>query len=227
MDIERMYEMIEKLSECAKCEFDKGIENVNTCEMSEVTDMLRDLSEAMYHRVLTETMLEADTDDIMEMFDRYGEDRRYYDHWRYKNGRFAPKGRGSYRRGYDAPPYYHMMPRYEMSIEDYKQHSPEYWRDYDKRNMNVMYYTDRDHLPEHGSEMPKNESRYDRAKRMYTETKNAHKSGSAEDKTITLREGEKMLNVIFDEISEMLQDASPEMRAMVKNKGIARMQQIQ
>lgn len=29
MDIKRMHEMIEKLSECAKCEIDKGIENID------------------------------------------------------------------------------------------------------------------------------------------------------------------------------------------------------
>ena len=48
MDVERMHDMIEKLSEVAKCEIDKGIENVDTCEMGQVVDMLKDLSEAMY-----------------------------------------------------------------------------------------------------------------------------------------------------------------------------------
>lgn len=213
MDIERMHEMIEKLSECAKCEFDNGIENVDTAEMSEVTDMLRDLSESMYYRVLTNSMLEADTDEIMDMFDRYGGDRRYYDTYRYKtSGRYAPKGKGSYvgRRGYEEPPYYHMTP------EMMKEHSPEYYRDMDKKH-GIMYYTEPTH----------EESRYDRAKRTYTEAKEAHKSGSAEDKQITMREAEKMLNVIFDEVDEMLQDATPEMRSMVKTKGLARMQKIQ
>ena len=30
MDVSRMHCMIEKLSECAKAEFDKGIENIDT-----------------------------------------------------------------------------------------------------------------------------------------------------------------------------------------------------
>ena len=47
MDIKRMHEMIEKLSESAECEFAKGIECVDTEEMGKVTDMLKDLAEAM------------------------------------------------------------------------------------------------------------------------------------------------------------------------------------
>lgn len=229
MDIMRMHEMIEKLSECAKCEFDKGVENIDAAEMSEVVDMLKDLSEAMYYRTLTVAMQESNTEEIMDMFDRYGEDRRYYDNYRYKtSGRFAPKGKGTYmpRRGYDEPPYYHMMP-YEMSVGDYKEHSPEYWRDFDRKS-GRLYYTEP--MTEKRGEMPReqmSESRYDRAKRMYTETKDMHKSGTAEDKAITLKEGEKMLNVIFDELEEIMQDASPEMRSMVKTKGLARMQKIQ
>lgn len=58
MDVSRMHCMIEKLSECAKAEFDKGIENIDTCEMGQVTDMLKDLAEAMYYRTLTNGMEE-------------------------------------------------------------------------------------------------------------------------------------------------------------------------
>ena len=36
MDVKRMHEMIEKLSECAKTQFDKGIDHVDTCEMGKV-----------------------------------------------------------------------------------------------------------------------------------------------------------------------------------------------
>lgn len=75
MDIERMHSMIEKLSETALSEFEKGMECVDTCEMGAVTDMLKDLAEAMYYRTLTTTMQKSDTEDVMAMLDRYG-DRR-------------------------------------------------------------------------------------------------------------------------------------------------------
>ena len=63
MDIKRMHCMIEKLSECAKSEMESGIENVDTCEMGKVVDMMKDLSEAMYYRTLTKEMDESDTED--------------------------------------------------------------------------------------------------------------------------------------------------------------------
>lgn len=91
MDVKRMHEMIEKLSECAKAQFDKGIDKVDTCEMGKVIDMMKDLSEAIYYRELTKTMQDYDPDEVMEMFERYGDGgKRFYDHYRYADGRFAP-----------------------------------------------------------------------------------------------------------------------------------------
>lgn len=97
MDVKRMHEMIEKLSECAKTQFEKGIDHVDTCEMGKVIDMMKDLSEAMYYRTLTKAMEDSDSDEVLEMFERYGDGgKRFYDHYRYSDGRFAPKG--PYRR---------------------------------------------------------------------------------------------------------------------------------
>lgn len=56
MDIERMHAIMETLSEYALHEFDKDIEYISTSEMSAVTDMMKDLSEAMYYRTVTEAM---------------------------------------------------------------------------------------------------------------------------------------------------------------------------
>lgn len=78
MDIERMHTMIEKLTENALAQFDNGIENVDTCEMAEVVDMMKDLSEAMYYRTLTKAMDSSDTEEVLTMLDRFG-DRRYYE----------------------------------------------------------------------------------------------------------------------------------------------------
>lgn len=96
MDIERMHNVIEKLSESVENEFNKGIECINTCEMKEAVDMLKDLSEAMYYRELTTTMQESDTEDVMAMFDRYG-DRKHY-----------------------KQPYYHMTPEMYRDMEEYR-----------------------------------------------------------------------------------------------------------
>lgn len=202
MDIMRMHEMIEKISECAKCEFDKGVENIDTAEMSEVTDMLKDLSEAMYYRVLTNSMLESDTEEIMDMFDRYGSDRRYYDHYHYKNGRFAPKGHGT-RRGYEEYPYYHMMP------DMYKEHDPEYWRDMDRKD-GRMYYTEPTHDGKDGRSW--------KSRRGYMETKELHKDNSPESKQHKMKELEKYMGELSTDITEMIVDASPEERSLLKQK---------
>ena len=167
MDIMRMHDMIEKLSECAKCEMDKGIENIDPCEMGQVTDMMKDLAEAMYYRTLMKSMEESSADETMEMFERLGDGRRFYDNYRYSNGRFAPKGRGT-RRGYDEPPYFHMTPEMYRGME--------HDRDID-RNYGRMYYTE-----PATSGMNMTESGYDKAKRHYTETKEMHKANTAEDK---------------------------------------------
>lgn len=201
MDIERMHDVIEKLSETVKCEFDKGIENVDTCEMKEAIDILKDLSEAMYYRTLTVAMDESGTEETMDMFDRYGEDRRFYDRYRYKNGRFAPKGRGTYHKGYSEPPYYRMTP------EMMKEHSPEYWRDKD-RDKGIMYYTEPIH----------EESRYDKARRMYTETRDKHRENTAEDKQHKMKSLEAYMKELSEDITELIGDMTQEERSLMKNK---------
>lgn len=100
--------------------------------MGQVTDMMKDLAEAMYYRTLMKAMEESSADETMEMFERYGDGRRYYDRYRYADGRFAPKGRGT-RRGYDEPPYWHMTPEMYREMEQD--------RDMD-RHSGRMYYTE-------------------------------------------------------------------------------------
>lgn len=200
MDVERMYCMIEKLAECAEKQFNAGIENVDTCEMGKVTDMLKDLAEAMYYRELTKAMQESDTEDIMEMFDRYGDGRRFYDHYRYGDGRFAPKGKGSYRRGYDEPPYWHMTPEMYRKMEDY--------RDYDRKD-GRMYYTE---------PMAMKESSYDRAKRNYTESRELHRANTPQDKEAKMKDLDGYFKEISSDLTELIGDMTPEERSMLKAK---------
>lgn len=129
MHIERIHKMIECLTEKALCELDKGIENVNTEEMGEAVDMIKDLCEAEYKAVIVKSMKKADEEEeeynkelLRALKDEYGEEggRRYYDEYRYmRTGRYAPKGKGTYvgRRGYEEPPYYHMYPERDMDRE--------------------------------------------------------------------------------------------------------------
>ena len=208
MHIERMHKMIECLTEKALCELEKGTENVDTCEMGQVVDMIKDLNEAEYKAVIVKAMKKADEEKeeydkmlLRELKEEYGEDagRRYYDHYRYADGRFAPKGRGTYRRGYEEPPYWHMTPE--------RYHDMEYRRDMDKEN-GRMYYT----------EPMYTESRYESAKRAYTESKELHKGNEPQDKEAKMRELEKYMKEMSDDLLNLMKGMSQEEMNMAKSK---------
>lgn len=210
MHIERMHKMIECLTEKALAELDKGIENVDTKEMGEVADMIKDLNEAEYRAVIVKSMKEADEErkeydkELLRVLkDEYGEEggRRYYDHYRYADGRFAPKRHGTYRRGYEEPPYYHMPVNYN---------DMEYMRDMDK-SRGKMYYSEP--IAPHVSE-----SNYDRAKRHYTETKEMHKGASTEDKEHKMKALDTYIRELSGDISELLNDMTPDERNLLRTK---------
>lgn len=209
MDVKRMHCMIEKLSECAKEEFEKGIECVDTDEMGKVTDMLKDLAEAMYYRTLTNSMEESSTEEVLSMFDRYG-DRRFYDHYRYADGRFAPKGRGT-RRGYTEPPYYFQTP--DMYHEWDSKSDAERGRDLDRMG-GRMYYTE------------PTMSGCDKAKRHYTESKEMHKGNSQSDKEQKMRDLEAYMKELSGDVTEILSDMTPEERTLLKAKMTTLLQKI-
>lgn len=106
--------MKEKLVSCAKHELDKGTECVDTKEMGDVVDMIKDLAEAeeklwkaCYYKQIVEAMHEEkEEEELMmklQMDDgESGSHRMGYDNWRYASGRFAPKGHGHFA-GYTMP----------------------------------------------------------------------------------------------------------------------------
>ena len=212
MDIKRMHDMIEKLSECAKSEFDKGIESVNTDEMGKVTDMLKDLAEAMYYRTLTNIMEEYDIEDVQGMLDR-----RFYDDYRYKTtGRYAPKGRGSYvgRRGYEEPPYMHMMNMEDLQDWD-SMSERERMRDLDRASRGRMYYTETEPIHKDGG---MRDSREGKAGRSYMETKEMHKGTTPQDKEANMHSLESYLKELSEDLTELLPYMIPEERQMAKTR---------
>lgn len=215
MDIKRMHDMIEKLSECAKSEFDKGIENVNTDEMGKVTDMLKDLAEAMYYRTLTNIMEESDVEDALGMLDR-----RFYDDYRYKTtGRYAPKGRGSYvgRRGYEEPPYMHMMNREDLQDWD-SMSERERMRDLDRASRGRMYYTETEPMRKDGGMRDSREGRAGMMRKGYMETKEMHKGSTPQDKEANMRSLEEYLKELSEDLTGLLSEMTPEERQMAKTK---------
>ena len=158
-------------------------------------------------------MDESTSEETLEMFERYGDGRRFYDKYRYADGRFAPKGSGTYRRGYDEPPYYHMTPE--------KYHEMEDMRDMDRDKYGRMHYT------EPSGNMHMNESNYDRTKRNYTETKEVHKSNTPEDKEHNMKSLETYMAELARDVSGMVNDMSQEEKALAKTKLTALVNKIQ
>lgn len=226
----------EKLAEAIRCEFDKGIENVNTAEMGKATDMLKDAAEAEYYARIAKAMEKADSEDeeadkhmLKQLKEQYGEDdgRRYYDNYRYmRTGRFAPKGRGTYmpRRGYETPIEYHMTP------EMYREHDPEYYRDVD-RNIGRMYYTETGMSGNTGNSSRTGmrdgrEGRSGMSRRSYMQTKEMHPDNSQESKQAKMKELEKYMGELSGDITEMIAGASNEEKTMLKAKLQTLMQKI-
>ena len=192
-----MHDMIEKLTECTKSQFDKGLESVDTCEMGKVIDMIKDLAEAMYYRTLAKTMDESEDEEILKMFDRYGRDKRFYDHYRYEDGRFAPKGRGTYRRNYDEP-MWHM--------------TPEMYRDMDREPYGRMYYTEPTHM--HDSR----EGKSGMSRRTYMNTRDAHKANTQQDKEAKMHDLETYMRELSDDLTELIAGMIPEEKNLAKSK---------
>ena len=244
MDIKMMHEMVEKLTECAKSEMDKkGIEEIDTEEFGKVTDIIKDLSEAMYYRTLTEAMKEAEYGEDYDYRGAYDEHERkgYRGQRRDSRGRYM-SNRG--RRGYEIP----MM----MWDEDWDE--MERMRDYD-RGAGKMYYSgsgssggssnngqsfsgmsggssstgsvqSNGSMSSNGGNRGYSESRYDRARRGYEETKSMHKDNSAESKQMKMKSLEDYMKSLAEDVTDMVNDMSPEEKSLMKQKMQVLMQKI-
>ena len=202
-----MHKFAKQIMECVKTKVEAmGIGNIEGQHLEELekwTEIAKNIVCYDKDYNIVETMKEAENEDNMraiEMYEDYPE-RRYYDHYRYANGRFAPKGKGTYRRGYEEPPYYHM--NHDMD----REHTPEYYRDIDRID-GKMYYTEPITM----------ESRYDKAKRGYEESKMTHKENTPEHKQAKMKDLEMYLKELSEDVTQLLADATPEERSMVKNK---------
>lgn len=224
MHIKNIHSMIEKLSEVAKCELDKGVENIDTKEMGEVAEIIKELSEAEYYAKISKAMDESE----------YGEDYDYmgaYDkHERkgYRGQRRDSRGRYMSRRGYES----RMMP--DMDYDEMER-----MRDYD-RESGKMYYSNENMGGSSSGGMSSGsmgsqggsrgysdggrdsrEGRSGQSRRGYMEAKEQGK-----DKQAKMKELESYMKDLSEDVSEMISSASPEEKAMLKNKMSVLMQKI-
>ena len=172
----------------------KGVDDLDTKDCAEVADMIKDLAEAekacmeaCYYETVIKAMEKADEEEEQE-------GRMGYNAYRYANGRYAPKGRGT-RRGYTP----------EMGMMKPYLYDPDFEEEMEKGRLG---YQGED--PEDDPRQSREYNEYKRAKRHYSETK------SPEDKRKMDEHAMKHVNQAMDSFREMWRDADPNMRKRMK-----------
>ena len=176
-----------------------NLSEVDTHELGEVIDMIKDLEEAIYYCSITKAMEEKEEENKVEYhyyiperdIDRDEWGRMYYPRMRDSQGRYLPEGRDSTRDG--------------------------------GGRRNYVEFPD----PYHEREIPiglrdEREGRSPITRRMYMESKELHK-----DKTTKLKELEQYMKELSEDIVEMISDATPEERQLLEKKVAALSTKIQ
>lgn len=205
--LEDITKIKERLIECTKAKLDEGIEKVDTEELGEVTDMIKDLAEA------EEKCWKACYYKEMVMGMKEGEDgeRAGYDNWRYSSGRFAPTGRGHYSPGYTPM---HMMDDdydpmgYTKSQSGSRTSYSADGRGTGSSSMGRSGYTH----PMMDKGWGDSYTNYDMARRHYTE------SHSDSDKKMMDDHAKKHIEETVDTIKDIWKDADPNLQHIMKEK---------
>lgn len=206
-----MHKWAKQIMECVKAKVESiGLDNFegqNLDDLKDFTEIAKNIACFDKDYRIVEAMEKSeDNEEIMRMVEQYEDypDRRFYDNYRYANGRFAPKGKGT-RRGYIEPPYYHQMPDDYRTWED--KPMQERMRDLDRMS-GRMHYTEPT-----AATRDSREGKSGMMRRSYIEAKEMHK-----DKDTTMQELEKYLKGVSEDITDVIGSMTPEERSMLKSK---------
>lgn len=237
MHIKHIHDMVEKLSECAKRELDKGIEQIDAKEMGEVAEIIKELCEAEYYAKISKAMDEAEYGEDYDYMGAYDEHERkgYRGQPRDSRGRYMSRRGG--RRGYEEPIGYQMTP------EMYHMYPAEYYRDMD-RESGKMYYSGGSSnsggsssggvsggksgisggsMSSQGGSRGYSDggrgqsSRSENARRGYEEAK-MMQDGSPESKKKSMESLENYMKELGEEMSELIGKMDSSEKSMLKNK---------
>lgn len=190
--MERLKHMKETLVGCVQSQL-SDIHNVDTHELGEAIDMIKDLEQAMYYCSIVKAMEEKDEEHRKYYIpitppyylpdrdmDRNEWGRMYYPRSRDSQGRYTESDRGDMqdsRRNYGDRPIYYNEKEFPMDLRDSR------------------------------------EGRSPMMRRMYMESKELHK-----DKEIKMKELDKYMKELSEDLVEMIDDASPEERQLLEKK---------
>lgn len=192
MHIEKLKSIQECLASAAEAQV-YDLENVDAQELGEVIDIIKDIEETIYYCTVTKAMKEGVEEYREPEVMYYGGYRREHPSWREKDmGDWSDE-----RRYYDGKGSQHTS----SNSSDHMSGG--------SGNSN-SYYTEREY-PHAFEDM--REGRSYRSRRMYMESKE-----SKQDKAIQMRELEKYMQELAQDITEMIEGASSEERQYLSKK---------
>jgi hypothetical protein len=222
-----MHKFAKQIMDCVKAHVDGiGIENFEGQNLDDLKDWTEIAKNIVCfdkdYRIVEAMEKSEDNEEIMRMIEEYEDypERRFYDSYRYKTtGRYAPKGRGTYvgRRGYEEPPYMHMMNREDLQDWD-SMSERERMRDLDRASRGRMYYTETEPMHKDGGMRDSREGKAGMMRKGYMETKEMHKGSTPQDKEANMRSLEEYLKELSEDLTGLLSDMTPEERQMAKTK---------
>ena len=205
MDMYRIHDMLENVSEAATTELSKGTEAINTHEFGEVVDMIKDLTEAeknkaeaCYYKTLVDAMEEH---EYGEDYDEYGPIERRGYRSRDNRGRYAS------RRNYPM----HDRMWHDDRMDDWESGRMGY--------SNGAYGGGSRGMSRSGSgSMSSGSSRYGYSYDNYMRNRANYSMTDPEDKQERMKMLDDYTKDLVGSLSDVMQDVSPEEKAMLKNK---------
>lgn len=225
-------ELKQTLITAARDHMNQGLQGVNTHELGEVVDMIKDLCEAeekiyksCYYKTVVEAMKEEKKQEEMmtKMGMLSGSDRMGYDNWRYSSGRFAPTGHG-HRSGYHDPEQIEKWMHEEAFPDD-----PWVKAGYsgsrggssnNGRSSNTGSMDSNGRMGYTGSPRGHHYDRYSKARMGYHESKDASHKESMDAAS------REYVVDMAEALKEVWTDADPAMRKEIKNKFISLMNEM-
>lgn len=192
MSIERMKTMKEAFM-CAVESQMYNLAEADAEELGEVVDMIKDLSEAIYYCEVAKAMEESEKHKDEEMM--------YYTTPMYRETRERNGG-----QGYDMSRMYYTGSSGGSSSQAGSNSSS----NGSSSNGSSSQYYEREYP---GAFQDMREGRSPRSRRMYMEAKETH-----QDKTTQMRELEKYMQELAQDVTEMIEGASPEERQYLSKK---------
>lgn len=182
-----------------------NLQQVDTEELGEVIDMIKDLEEAIYYCTITKAMEKSETEQIQPVSNTYyytptRRPQPYYEEWDYNRDMDRDMGRM----------YYSSMGGGNSSGGSRGGMSNGNGGSSSGGNGGQSYYSERELPLEFRDER---EGRSPRSRRMYMESKEMHLG-----KEKQLKDLEKYLQELSSDITEMIEDASPEEKQMLQKK---------